>query len=142
MLVVFITPFTKISDTSLTYLVPTMGFFQRRNLLMQSQKRSSVDINNSNSLGSLVCTEEEFADGSAIFNFEGSDEDMDLIVKTGMLSVVKDDLLDVADYLTPNFDVLDDDVKIRNYFFAVTVKRGLQTLLEETLGGKQLKLFE
>lgn len=109
---------------------------------MQSQKRSSVDINNSNSLGSLVCTEEEFADGSAIFNFEGSDEDMDLIVKTGMLSVVKDDLLDVADYLTPNFDVLDDDVKIRNYFFAVTVKRGLQTLLEETLGGKQLKLFE
>ena len=103
---------------------------------MQSSKGST------DTLGALKCTDEELPDGSAVFTFEGNDEDMELIVKTGMLSVVKDDRLNLEGYLAPNFDELDDDVKIRNYFFALTVKNGLETLLEETLSDKQLNLFE
>ena len=92
-------------------------------------------------IGSLVCTSEDTEDGGAIFHFDGSDSDMNEIIRVGMLQVIKQDKLEVADYLAPNFNDLPEEEQIQNYFFAFTVKEGLTNLLKDTADKQQMKLF-
>ena len=103
---------------------------------MQSKKDSNDTI-----LASLKCTDTELPDGSAVFNFEGSDEDFDLIVSAGMRDIIKKDLLELEDYLAPNFDNLSDEDQLTNYFFAYTVKTGIMNMLWDFQEDKQGKLF-
>jgi hypothetical protein len=103
---------------------------------MPSKKDSNDTV-----LASLKCTDTELPDGSAVFNLEGSDEDFELIVKAGMRDVINKDLLEVDDYLAPNFDNLSDEDQFTNYFFAYTVKTGLMNMLENSEEEKQGKLF-
>jgi hypothetical protein len=104
---------------------------------MQSKKDS-----NDMPLGSLRVTDTELPDGSAVFNFEGSDEDFELIVKTGIRDIIRRDLLGINDFLAPNFDELDEEEQFTNYFFAHTVKTGLMNMLEDFEKEKQKDMFE
>lgn len=106
---------------------------------MQSQKHSLVDTTHDS--WTLTCSEEEAEDGSLVFHFDGSDSDMSEIVRVGMLQAIKQDKLEVADYLAPNFDELPEEEQIQNYFFAFTVKEGLTNLLKDTADEQQMKLF-
>jgi hypothetical protein len=99
---------------------------------MQSNKGSS-----DTPLGSLKVTDTELPDGSAVFTFEGSDEDMGLIVRAGIRDVINKDLLEVENFLAPNFENLSDDDQVTNYFFAYTVKIGLYNMLGEMEKEKQ-----
>ena len=103
---------------------------------MQS-KKDSGDI----PLASLKCTDTELPDGSAVFTFEGSDEDFELIVKTGIKDAINKDLLDVKNYLAPNFDELGEEEQIANYFFSYTVKTGLMNMIDDMERKKQTELF-
>lgn len=103
---------------------------------MQSKKDSS-----DTRLGSLKCTDTELPDGSAVFTFEGNDEDMELVVKAGIRDVVNKDLLDIEEFLAPNFENLSDEDRFMNYFFAYTVKTGLLNMISDMEKEKQLKLF-
>jgi len=104
---------------------------------MQSKKDS-----NDTPLASLRVTDTELPDGSAVFTFEGSDKDFELIVKTGMRDAINKDLLDVKNYLAPNFDELSEEEQFTNYFFAYTVKTGLMNMLEDFEKEKQKDMFE
>jgi hypothetical protein len=104
---------------------------------MQSKKDS-----NDMPLASLKCTDTELPDGSAVFTFEGSDEDFELIVKTGIRDMINKDLLDVKDYLAPNFDELSEEEQFTNYFFSYTVKTGLMNMLNDFEKEKQKDMFD
>lgn len=104
---------------------------------MQSKK----DFNDTH-LASLKCTDTELPDGSVVFQFDGTGECFDLIVKTGIRDVINKDLLDVNNYLAPNFENLNEDEQMTNYFFAYTVKTGLQNMLDDFEKEKQFPLFD
>jgi len=104
---------------------------------MQSKKDS-----NDTPLASLRVTDTELPDGSAVFTFDGNDEDFELIVKTGIRDVIRKDLLQIKDYLAPNFDELNEEEQFTNYFFAYTVKTGLMNMLEDFEKEKQKDMFE
>ena len=104
---------------------------------MQSKKDSS-DM----PLASLKITDTELPDGSAVLNFDGSDEDFELIVKTGIRDIINKDLLEINNFLAPNFDNLSEDEQITNYFFAYTVKTGLMNMLDELEKEKQKDMFD
>lgn len=104
---------------------------------MQSKKDS-----NDMPLASLKCTEAELPDGSAVFTFDGTDEDFELVVKAGMRDVINKDLLGVENYLAPNFNNLGEDDQLTNYFFAYTVKTGLLNFIEDIEKKKQFPLFD
>ena len=97
---------------------------------------SNQDFNDT-PLASLKITDTELPDGSAVLNFDGSDEDFSLIVKTGIRDIINKDLLEVNNFLAPNFDNLSEEDQITNYFFAYTVKTGLMNMLEEIEKEKQ-----
>ena len=97
---------------------------------------SNQDFNDTR-LASLKITDTELPDGSAVLNFDGSDEDFELIVKTGIRDIINKDLLEVNNFLAPNFDNLSEEDQITNYFFAYTVKTGLMNMLEEIEKEKQ-----
>ena len=99
---------------------------------MQSNKGSS-----DTPLGSLKVTDTELPDGSAVFTFEGDDDDMSLIVRTGIRDIINKALLEIEHYLAPNFDNLSDDDHVTNYFFAYTVKTGLMNMLNDIEKSKQ-----
>lgn len=103
---------------------------------MQSKKDS-----NDMPLASLKCTDTELPDGSAVFTFEGNDEDFELIVKAGIRDIINKDLLGIEDFLAPNFDNLSDDDQFTNYFFAYTVKMGLTNMIDDMEKEKQNELF-
>lgn len=88
-------------------------------------------------LATLKCTDTELPDGSAVFTFEGSDDDMGLIVRAGIRDVINKDLLEVENYLAPNFDNLSDDDQVTNYFFAYTVKTGVLNMIDDIEKEKQ-----
>ena len=104
---------------------------------MQSKKDS-----NDTPLASLKITDTELPDGSAVLNFDGSDEDFSLIVKTGIRDIINKDLLEVNNFLAPNFDNLSEEDQITNYFFAYTVKTGLMNMLDELEKEKQKDMFD
>mgnify|MGYP000229931189 CR=1 FL=1 len=97
---------------------------------------SNQDFNDT-PLASLKITDTELPDGSAVLNFDGSDEDFELIVKTGIRDIIKKDLLDINNFLAPNFDNLSEEEQITNYFFAYTVKTGLMNMLDDIEKEKQ-----
>ena len=97
---------------------------------------SNQDFNDT-PLASLKITDTELPDGSAVLNFDGSDEDFSLIVKTGIRDIINKDLLEVNNFLAPNIDNLSEEDQITNYFFAYTVKTGLMNMLEEIEKEKQ-----
>lgn len=97
---------------------------------------SNQDFNDT-PLASLKITDTELPDGSAVLNFDGSDEDFSLIVRTGIRDIINKDLLEVNNFLAPNFDNLSEEDQITNYFFAYTVKTGLMNMLEEIEKEKQ-----
>ena len=97
---------------------------------------------NDTPLASLKITDTELPDGSAVLNFDGSDADFELIVKTGIRDVINKDLLEVNNFLAPNFDNLSEDEQITNYFFAYTVKTGLMNMLDELEKEKQKDMFD
>ena len=97
---------------------------------------SKKDFNDT-TLASLKVTDTELPDGSAVFTFEGSDEDMGLVVRAGIRDVINKDLLEVENFLAPNFENLSDDDQVTNYFFAYTVKTGLYNMLDELEKEKQ-----
>lgn len=97
---------------------------------------SKKDFNDT-TLASLKVTDTELPDGSAVFTFEGSDEDMGLVVRAGIRDVINKDLLEVKNFLAPNFENLSDDDQVTNYFFAYTVKTGLMNMLDEIENKKQ-----
>ena len=101
---------------------------------------SNQDFNDT-PLASLKITDTELPDGSAVLNFDGSDEDFSLIVKTGIRDIINKDLLEVNNFLAPNFDNLSEEDQITNYFFAYTVKTGLMNMLDEIEKEKQSELF-
>lgn len=101
---------------------------------------SNQDFNDTR-LASLKITDTELPDGSAVLNFDGSDEDFSLIVKTGIRDIINKDLLEVNNFLAPNFDNLSEEDQITNYFFAYTVKTGLMNMLDEIEKEKQSELF-
>lgn len=104
---------------------------------MQSKKDS-----NDTPLASLKITDTELPDGSAVLNFDGSDEDFELIVKTGIRDIINKDLLEIDNFLAPNFDNLSEDEQITNYFFAYTVKTGLMNMLDDFEKEKQKDMFD
>lgn len=104
---------------------------------MQSKKDS-----NDTPLASLKITDTELPDGSAVLNFDGSDEDFELIVKTGIRDIINKDLLEIDNFLAPNFDNLSEDEQITNYFFAYTVKTGLMNMLDDLEKEKQKDMFD
>ena len=104
---------------------------------MQSKKDS-----NDTPLASLKITDTELPDGSAVLNFDGSDEDFELIVKTGIRDIINKDLLEINNFLAPNFDNLSEDEQITNYFFAYTVKTGLMNMLDDFEKEKQKDMFD
>ena len=97
---------------------------------------SNQDFNDT-PLASLKITDTELPDGSAVLNFDGSDEDFSLIVKTGIRDIINKDLLEVKNLLAPNLDKLSEEDQITNYFLAYTVKTGLMNMLEEIEKEKQ-----
>ena len=97
---------------------------------------SNQDFNDT-PLASLKVTDTELPDGSAVLNFDGSDEDFELIVKTGIRDIINKDLLEINNFLAPNFDNLSEDEQITNYFFAYTVKTGLMNMLDDIEKEKQ-----
>ena len=97
---------------------------------------SNQDFNDT-PLASLKITDTELPDGSAVLNFDGSDEDFSLIVKTGIRDIINKDLLEVNNFLAPNFDNLSEEDQITNYFFAYTVKTGLMNMLDDIEKEKQ-----
>ena len=97
---------------------------------------------NDTPLASLKITDTELPDGSAVLNFDGSDEDFELIVKTGIRDIINKDLLEVNNFLAPNFDNLSEEDQITNYFFAYTVKTGLMNMLDDIEKEKQKDMFE
>ena len=97
---------------------------------------SKKDFNDT-TLASLKVTDTELPDGSAVFTFEGDDDDMSLIVRTGIRDIINKDLLEIENYLAPNFDNLSDDDQVTNYFFAYTVKTGLMNMLNDIEKSKQ-----
>ena len=97
---------------------------------------------NDTPLASLKITDTELPDGSAVLNFDGSDEDFSLIVKTGIRDIINKDLLEVNNFLAPNFDNLSEEDQITNYFFAYTVKTGLMNMLDDIEKEKQKDMFE
>lgn len=101
---------------------------------------SNQDFNDTR-LASLKITDTELPDGSAVLNFDGSDEDFELIVKTGIRDIINKDLLEINNFLAPNFDNLSEEDQITNYFFAYTVKTGLMNMLDEIEKEKQSELF-
>ncbi len=105
---------------------------------MQSTDASS---DTTNFLGSLKVTDTELPDGSAVFTFDGSDNDMETIVKVGMRDIINKDLLELDSYLAPNFDYLTEEDQFTNYFFAYTVKTGLMNMLKDFEEDNQGKLF-
>ena len=102
---------------------------------------SNQDFNDT-PLASLKITDTELPDGSAVLNFDGSDEDFSLIVKTGIRDIINKDLLEVNNFLAPNFDNLSEEDQITNYFFAYTVKTGLMNMLDDIEKEKQKDMFE
>ena len=102
---------------------------------------SNQDFNDTR-LASLKITDTELPDGSAVLNFDGSDEDFELIVKTGIRDIINKDLLEINNFLAPNFDNLSEDEQITNYFFAYTVKTGLMNMLDELEKEKQKDMFD
>lgn len=102
---------------------------------------SNQDFNDTR-LASLKITDTELPDGSAVLNFDGSDEDFSLIVKTGIRDIINKDLLEVNNFLAPNFDNLSEEDQITNYFFAYTVKTGLMNMLDDIEKEKQKDMFE
>ena len=97
---------------------------------------------NDTPLASLKITDTELPDGSAVLNFDGSDEDFSLIVKTGIRDIINKDLLEVNNFLAPNFDNLSEEDQITNYFFAYTVKTGLMNMLDDLEKEKQKDMFD
>lgn len=104
---------------------------------MQSKKDS-----NDTPLASLKVTDTELPDGSAVFTFDGSDEDFELIIKAGMRDIINKDLLEVNEFLAPNFVNLSDEDQLTNYFFSYTVKTGIMNMLEDFEKEKQNTLFD